>query len=103
MKFISSHLFQVAIKIIDKSQLDASNLQKVYREVEIMKRLDHPNIIKLYQVSDAWVGISNKNWLDSSHQVMETKNMIYIVSEYASQGEIFGKWIRVFTTTSGLI
>lgn len=24
-------------------------------------------------------------------QVMETKNMLYIVSEYASQGEIFGK------------
>lgn len=24
---------------------------------------------------------------------METKNMIYLVSEYASQGEIFGKWI----------
>ncbi|XP_055840590.1 serine/threonine-protein kinase SIK2 isoform X2 [Episyrphus balteatus] len=61
---------EVAIKIIDKSQLDTSNLQKVYREVEIMKRLDHPHIIKLYQV-------------------METKNMIYIVSEYASQGEIF--------------
>ncbi|XP_050298300.1 serine/threonine-protein kinase SIK2 [Anthonomus grandis grandis] len=61
---------EVAIKIIDKSQLDASNLQKVYREVDIMKRLDHPHIIKLYQV-------------------METKNMIYLVSEYASQGEIF--------------
>ncbi|XP_073834666.1 salt-inducible kinase 2 [Musca autumnalis] len=61
---------EVAIKIIDKSQLDATNLQKVYREVEIMKRLNHPHIIKLYQV-------------------METKNMIYIVSEYASQGEIF--------------
>ncbi|XP_013138732.1 PREDICTED: serine/threonine-protein kinase SIK2-like, partial [Papilio polytes] len=60
----------VAIKIIDKSQLDAGNLQKVYREVDIMKRLDHPHIIKLYQV-------------------METKNMIYIVSEYASKGEIF--------------
>lgn len=44
-------LIQVAIKIIDKTQLDASNLQKVYREVEIMKRLDHPHIIKLYQVS----------------------------------------------------
>lgn len=41
---------QVAIKIIDKTQLDAGNLQKVYREVEIMKRLDHPHIIKLYQV-----------------------------------------------------
>lgn len=42
---------QVAIKIIDKTQLDESNLQKVHREVEIMKRLDHPHIIKLYQVS----------------------------------------------------
>ncbi|XP_022188457.2 serine/threonine-protein kinase SIK2 isoform X2 [Nilaparvata lugens] len=61
---------EVAIKIIDKSQLDAVNLEKVYREVDIMKLLDHPHIIKLYQV-------------------METKNMIYIVSEYASQGEIF--------------
>ncbi|XP_049795026.1 serine/threonine-protein kinase MARK2-like [Schistocerca nitens] len=61
---------EVAIKIIDKSQLDAANLRKVYREVDIMKTLDHPHIINLYQV-------------------METKNMIYIVSEYASQGEIF--------------
>lgn len=48
--FFFSPFFQVAIKIIDKTQLDASNLQKVYREVEIMKRLDHPHIIKLYQV-----------------------------------------------------
>lgn len=43
---------QVAIKIIDKSQLDNGNLQKVYREVEIMKRLDHPHIIRLYQVNE---------------------------------------------------
>lgn len=48
--FFCFSLFQVAIKIIDKTQLDAGNLQKVYREVEIMKRLDHPHIIKLYQV-----------------------------------------------------
>lgn len=61
---------EVAIKIIDKSQLDSVNLQKVYREVQIMKLLNHPHIIKLYQV-------------------METKNMIYLVSEYASRGEIF--------------
>uniref|UniRef100_T1HWR5 Protein kinase domain-containing protein n=1 Tax=Rhodnius prolixus TaxID=13249 RepID=T1HWR5_RHOPR len=40
---------KVAIKIIDKSQLDPVNLQKVYREVDIMKQLDHPHIIKLYQ------------------------------------------------------
>uniref|UniRef100_A0A8C5MRZ3 non-specific serine/threonine protein kinase n=1 Tax=Leptobrachium leishanense TaxID=445787 RepID=A0A8C5MRZ3_9ANUR len=61
---------QVAIKIIDKSQLDAVNLEKIYREVQIMKMLDHPHIIKLYQV-------------------METKNMLYLVTEYAKNGEIF--------------
>ncbi|XP_042566261.1 serine/threonine-protein kinase SIK2 [Clupea harengus] len=61
---------EVAIKIIDKTQLDAVNLQKVYREVQIMKMLDHPHIIKLYQV-------------------METKNMLYLVTEYAKNGEIF--------------
>ncbi|CAB0037011.1 unnamed protein product [Trichogramma brassicae] len=61
---------EVAIKIIDKSQLDETNLEKVYREVDIMKQLHHPHIVKLYQV-------------------METKNMLYIVSEYASRGEIF--------------
>ncbi|ELW64243.1 Serine/threonine-protein kinase SIK2 [Tupaia chinensis] len=61
---------QVAIKIIDKSQLDAVNLEKIYREVQIMKMLDHPHIIKLYQV-------------------METKSMLYLVTEYAKNGEIF--------------
>jgi len=42
--------FQVAIKMIDKRKLDAVNLEKVHREVDIMKQLDHPHIIKLYQV-----------------------------------------------------
>merc|ERR1719431_1321395 len=61
---------EVAIKIIDKSQLDPSNLAKVYREVDVMKLINHPNIVKLYQV-------------------METKSMLYLVSEYAPYGEIF--------------
>lgn len=42
---------QVAVKTIDKTRLDAENRRKVAREVEIMKQLDHPNIIRLYQVS----------------------------------------------------
>ena len=41
---------QVAIKIIDKTQLNPSSLQKLFREVRIMKILDHPNIVKLFQV-----------------------------------------------------
>ncbi|KAM6985796.1 serine/threonine-protein kinase SIK1 [Aplochiton taeniatus] len=61
---------QVAIKIIDKTRLNSSNLEKIYREVQIMKLLNHPHIIKLYQV-------------------METKDMLYIVTEYAQNGEMF--------------
>ncbi|KAB0383987.1 hypothetical protein FD755_005904, partial [Muntiacus reevesi] len=35
---------RVAIKIIDKTQLNPSSLQKLFREVRIMKGLNHPNI-----------------------------------------------------------
>lgn len=41
---------QVAIKIVDKTQLDEENLKKIFREVHIMKLLKHPHIIRLYQV-----------------------------------------------------
>uniref|UniRef100_A0A8C5DHR6 non-specific serine/threonine protein kinase n=2 Tax=Gouania willdenowi TaxID=441366 RepID=A0A8C5DHR6_GOUWI len=61
---------KVAIKIVDKTQLDDENLKKIFREVQIMKLLRHPHIIRLYQV-------------------METERMIYLVTEYASGGEIF--------------
>lgn len=43
---------EVAIKIIDKTHLDENNLKKIYREVNIMKLLSHPNIVKLYQVKN---------------------------------------------------
>ncbi|XP_074603308.1 MAP/microtubule affinity-regulating kinase 3-like isoform X1 [Brevipalpus obovatus] len=61
---------EVAIKIIDKSVLNQSSLQKLFREVRIMKMLDHPNIVKLYQV-------------------IETEKTLYLVMEYASGGEVF--------------
>jgi len=41
---------KVAVKIILKSKLDEDTLKKVYREVRIMKLLNHPNIIRLYEV-----------------------------------------------------
>ncbi|XP_070203613.1 serine/threonine-protein kinase SIK2-like [Littorina saxatilis] len=44
---------EVAIKIIDKSQLDESNMKKIYREVTILKMLSHQHIIKLYQRNKA--------------------------------------------------
>ncbi|XP_044257894.1 serine/threonine-protein kinase MARK2-like isoform X3 [Tribolium madens] len=61
---------EVAIKIIDKTQLNPSSLQKLFREVRIMKMLDHPNIVKLFQV-------------------IETDKTLYLVMEYASGGEVF--------------
>ncbi|XP_038583034.1 MAP/microtubule affinity-regulating kinase 3-like [Micropterus salmoides] len=61
---------EVAIKIIDKTQLNPSSLQKLFREVRIMKLLNHPNIVKLFEV-------------------METEKTLYLVMEYASGGEVF--------------
>ncbi|XP_061414998.1 MAP/microtubule affinity-regulating kinase 3-like isoform X5 [Lethenteron reissneri] len=65
---------EVAVKIIDKTQLNPSSLQKVrtnlFREVRIMKILNHPNIVKLFEV-------------------IETEKTLYLVMEYASGGEVF--------------
>ncbi|XP_026837195.1 serine/threonine-protein kinase MARK2 isoform X15 [Drosophila erecta] len=61
---------EVAIKIIDKTQLNSGSLQKLFREVRIMKMLDHPNIVKLFQV-------------------IETEKTLYLIMEYASGGEVF--------------
>ncbi|KAK9878369.1 hypothetical protein WA026_021679 [Henosepilachna vigintioctopunctata] len=61
---------EVAIKIIDKTQLNPGSLLKLFREVRIMKMLDHPNIVKLFQV-------------------IETEKTLYLVMEYASGGEVF--------------
>ena len=41
----------VAVKIVEKSDLDDENLQKISREIEIMRHLNHPSIIRLFQVS----------------------------------------------------
>ena len=40
----------VAVKIVEKSDLDEENLQKISREIEIMRHLNHPSIIRLFQV-----------------------------------------------------
>ncbi|KAM8915314.1 MAP/microtubule affinity-regulating kinase 3a isoform 22-T24 [Spinachia spinachia] len=61
---------EVAIKIIDKTQLNPNSLQKLFREVRIMKILNHPNIVKLFEV-------------------IETERTLYLVMEYASGGEVF--------------
>ncbi|CAF0816364.1 unnamed protein product [Didymodactylos carnosus] len=60
---------KVAIKIIDKCRLDANEQKKLEREIAVMKSLSHPYIIRLYEV-------------------MESKSLIYLVTEYAANGEV---------------
>lgn len=69
---------KVAVKIVDKNNLDSDNLRKIAREIEIMRSLFHPSIIRLYQV-------------------METESMIYIVTEFASKGDIFDYLVKLFS------
>ncbi|KAI1306050.1 Serine/threonine-protein kinase SIK3 [Halotydeus destructor] len=62
---------KVAIKIIDKTCLDKENLRKIWREIEIMKKIKkHNNILRLYQV-------------------MQTEKYLMLVTEYCAGGEIF--------------
>lgn len=43
---------QVAIKILEKDRIqDKEDLERISREINILKKLNHPNIIKIYDVS----------------------------------------------------
>ena len=63
---------KIAIKIINKEKLVniESNIQNVKKEISILKKLIHKNIIQLYEV-------------------MESKNNLYIVMEYCENKELF--------------
>lgn len=63
---------EVAIKLIRRETLgsNANRLQKIYREIHILRGLEHPNIVRL-------------------HEMVETERHIGIILEYASGGELF--------------
>eukprot|EP00124_Ichthyophonus_hoferi_P003337 Ihof_evm3s284 gene=Ihof_evmTU3s284 len=63
---------QVAIKIISKAVLsrDRNVKERVEREIEMLKLLSHPNILKLYDVC-------------------ESDTALYIVLEYAENGDLY--------------
>ncbi|KAJ3104865.1 SIK kinase 3, partial [Phlyctochytrium bullatum] len=61
---------KVAVKIIDKDKLDKVTARKLFREVRIMKLLNHPHIVRLYEVID-------------------TPKELYLIMEYAAGGEVF--------------
>ena len=61
---------KVAVKIMNKKNMDSSDLELVRTEIEILKICQHPYIIKLYDI-------------------FENVDYIYIIMEYCSGGDLF--------------
>ena len=62
---------KVAIKILEKSRIkDSSDIERVSRELKILKQVNHPNVVKLYEI-------------------IETPKQIYLAMEYMPCGELF--------------
>ena len=61
-----------AIKIIYKEQTKLEEQKKILNEIDILKKLDHPNIVKIYEY-------------------FEDGKFIYIVMELVTGGELFEK------------
>ena len=57
------------------SKLNVKDLDKFRREIEIMKKMDHPNIIQIYEV-------------------FESERSLYIIMEECKGGEIFDRIIE---------
>lgn len=66
---------EVAIKIIDKSNLETDDQIALQLEVEILSKIDHPNIVKLYEVYDE-------------------KSKFYMVMELMTGGELFDRIVE---------
>ena len=66
---------KVAIKCIDKTQQDSEELMLLNREIDIMKRLKHPNIVQLYDVYDH-------------------PDKVYLVMEFVSGGELYNEIVE---------
>jgi len=67
---------KVAIKILEKDRIaDSSDMERIFREIRILKQIRHPNIIQLYEVVPT--------------QIIETAKELYLIMEFASGGELF--------------
>ena len=61
----------MAIKILDKSKItDVNDVERVSREIHILKIVQHPHVVQLYEI-------------------IETPKKLYLIMEYASGGELF--------------
>lgn len=61
---------EVAIKVYWKEKMDKADLERIYKEIEIMRECLHPNIVRLFDV-------------------YESKKKIYLIIEYMKGGDLF--------------
>ncbi|KAJ8023834.1 Serine/threonine-protein kinase BRSK2 [Holothuria leucospilota] len=66
---------KVAVKIVNKEKLSESVLMKVEREIAIMKLIEHPHVLGLFDV-------------------YENKKYLYLILEHVSGGELFDYLVR---------
>lgn len=62
-------LQQYAVKVIEKQSDDAQGLEFIWRELNVMKAVNHPNIVRTYDIFD-------------------TRSRLYIVLEYMPGGTL---------------
>ena len=67
---------QVAIKILEKNKIiNQKDLERIEKEIKYMKMLNHPNIVKIYEI-------------------IEDENNYYISMEYVPGGELFNYIVK---------
>lgn len=73
---------KVGIKILEKSKIyDVADVERVSREIHILKIVRHPHIIQLYEVRGY-----RSLW---PLKIIETPKQLFLVMEYANGGELF--------------
>uniref|UniRef100_A0A2A4JSG6 SNF-related serine/threonine-protein kinase n=1 Tax=Heliothis virescens TaxID=7102 RepID=A0A2A4JSG6_HELVI len=75
---LARHVFtgeKVAVKVIDKSKLDDVSKSHLFQEVRCMKLVQHPNVVRLYEVID-------------------TQTKLYLILELGDGGDLYDYIMR---------
>jgi 5'-AMP-activated protein kinase, catalytic alpha subunit len=66
----------VAIKILEKDKIqDEGDKTRISREISILRKIRHPNIIQLYEI-------------------IETPKKLFLIMEFAPNGELFDHIVK---------